>query len=174
MRRAGCVGINFTSDSTHPQMLATYRQPHRREDLIQAVTTVPRARDGGHARSAAGRPRRNARNGRPRRSPASRACRPDCAGAALGIRIYPGTRMADAGGGGRAAGKQSRPAPALRGSDRPAAADVLHFSGAGRAAGTAGPRLDRRRPAVLSAGRGNGRRRRNPRPAITTTTPIER
>ena len=37
MRRAGCVGINFTSDSTHPAMLSVYRQPHRREDVALAV-----------------------------------------------------------------------------------------------------------------------------------------
>ena len=31
------IGINFTSDSTHPKMLATYRQPHRRKNLAQTV-----------------------------------------------------------------------------------------------------------------------------------------
>jgi len=37
MRRAGCVGINFTGDSASADMLARYRQPHRREDLVSAV-----------------------------------------------------------------------------------------------------------------------------------------
>ena len=37
MARAGCVGINFTSDSANPAMLAAYRQPHRKEHLAEAV-----------------------------------------------------------------------------------------------------------------------------------------
>ncbi|MHC4520810.1 MAG: B12-binding domain-containing radical SAM protein, partial [Planctomycetota bacterium] len=32
MRRAGCVGIDFTGDSASAAMLATYRQPHRAAD----------------------------------------------------------------------------------------------------------------------------------------------
>ena len=37
MRRAGCVGINFTGDSASPAMLAAYRQLHGRDDLAAAV-----------------------------------------------------------------------------------------------------------------------------------------
>lgn len=37
MRQAGCVGINFTSDSAHAGMLATYGHQHRYEDLASAV-----------------------------------------------------------------------------------------------------------------------------------------
>ncbi len=37
MRRAGCVGINFTADAADADMLATYGHPHRREDLGRAV-----------------------------------------------------------------------------------------------------------------------------------------
>ncbi len=92
MRRAGCVGINFTSDSTHPQMLATYRQLHCREDLIQAVT---RCRTHGIAVML------DLLLGGPGETPETVAetvtsilrMEPDCAGAALGIRIYPGTQM---------------------------------------------------------------------------------
>jgi radical SAM superfamily enzyme YgiQ (UPF0313 family) len=92
MRRAGCVGINFTSDSTHPQMLATYRQPHRREDLSQAVS---RCRAHGIAVML------DLLLGGPGETPATvaetvadmKSMSPDCVGAALGIRIYPGTRM---------------------------------------------------------------------------------
>jgi len=92
MRRAGCVGINFTSDSTHPQMLATYRQPHRREDLIQAVTNC---RTYGIAVML------DLLLGGPGETPETAAetvasiksMAPDCAGAALGVRIYPGTQM---------------------------------------------------------------------------------
>ncbi len=95
MRRAGCVGINFTGDSASAQMLSTYRQPHRAEDLATAVRLC-RAHDikvmidlllGG-----------------PGETPETAAetihfikeIAPDCAGAPLGIRVYPGTGMADA------------------------------------------------------------------------------
>ncbi len=37
MRRAGCVGINFTGDAASAAMLAAYRQPHRAADLAQNV-----------------------------------------------------------------------------------------------------------------------------------------
>ncbi|MBN1855051.1 MAG: radical SAM protein [Pirellulales bacterium] len=93
MRRAGCVGINFTSDAAHPQMLAAYRQPHRKEDLDrvvrlcrkQGITVMLDMLLGG-----------------PGETPetiqytveAFRQIDPDCAGAALGVRIYPNTGMA--------------------------------------------------------------------------------
>lgn len=37
MRRAGCVGINFTTDSASDAVLAAYRQPHRLADIEAAV-----------------------------------------------------------------------------------------------------------------------------------------
>ncbi|MDZ7616504.1 MAG: cobalamin-dependent protein, partial [Patescibacteria group bacterium] len=37
MRRAGCVGINFTSDAASQTMLSAYGQPHRPADLANAV-----------------------------------------------------------------------------------------------------------------------------------------
>ena len=92
MRRAGCVGINFTSDSTHPKMLAAYRQTHGREDLVQAVT---RCRAHGIAVML------DLLLGGPGETPETvadtvagiKSTSPDCAGAALGVRIYPGTQM---------------------------------------------------------------------------------
>jgi radical SAM superfamily enzyme YgiQ (UPF0313 family) len=92
MRRAGCVGINFTSDSTHPAMLSVYRQPHRREDITLAVA---RCRAQGITVML------DLLLGGPGETPETvaesianiKAMEPDSVGAALGIRLYPGTRM---------------------------------------------------------------------------------
>jgi radical SAM superfamily enzyme YgiQ (UPF0313 family) len=94
MAVAGCVGINFTSDAAHPGMLATYRQPHSREDLAQAVKLC---RQHGMAVML------DLLLGGPSETPRTVAetirfvkqIDPDCAGAALGVRIYPGTAMAE-------------------------------------------------------------------------------
>jgi len=93
MAAAGCVGINFTSDAAHPAMLATYRQPHRREDLAQVVKLCRR---NGMAVML------DLLLGGPGETPQTVAetirfvkrIDPDCAGAALGVRVYPGTVMA--------------------------------------------------------------------------------
>jgi radical SAM superfamily enzyme YgiQ (UPF0313 family) len=95
MRRAGCVGINFTGDSTNPQMLATYRHPHRREDIALAVR---RCRTYGIAVML------DLLLGGPGETPetvaesiaALKQIDPDCAGAALGLRILPGTPLQSA------------------------------------------------------------------------------
>jgi len=92
MKRAGCVGINFTADAAAEAMLATYRQPHRREDLATAVRLC---RERGIAVML------DLMLGGPGETPETAAdtigfvkqIDPDCAGAALGIRIYPGTAM---------------------------------------------------------------------------------
>jgi len=92
MRAAGCVGINFTSDAAHPAMLAAYRQPHRAEDLAQAVTLCRR-----HGITVMF----DMLLGGPGETPETLAetiavfqrLDPDCAGAALGIRVYPDTPL---------------------------------------------------------------------------------
>jgi len=94
MAAAGCVGINFTGDAAHPAMLATYRQPHRQEDLAQAVKLC---RSSGMAVML------DLLLGGPGETPQTVAetirfvkqIDPDCAGAALGVRVYPGTAMAE-------------------------------------------------------------------------------
>ena len=94
MAAAGCVGINFTSDAAHPAMLATYRQPHRQEDLAQAVKLC---RQNGMAVML------DLLLGGPGETPQTvaetirfvKGIDPDCAGAALGVRVYPGTAMAE-------------------------------------------------------------------------------
>lgn len=94
MRRAGCVGINFTGDSANAAMLATYRQPHCREDLSNAVRLC---REQGIAVMF------DLLLGGPGETPETaaetiefvRRIGPDCAGASLGLRLYPQTGMID-------------------------------------------------------------------------------
>jgi radical SAM superfamily enzyme YgiQ (UPF0313 family) len=93
MRRAGCVGIDFTADSASPDLLVAYRQPHRQADLAEAVAACRR-----HGIAVM----LDLLLGGPGETPASvaetldfiRRIDPDCAGAALGVRLYPGTLMA--------------------------------------------------------------------------------
>jgi radical SAM superfamily enzyme YgiQ (UPF0313 family) len=95
MRKAGCVGINFTGDSASEIMLGTYRQPHRKENLAAAVRLC---RENGMKAMI------DLLLGGPGETPQTAAetidfiksIAPDCAGASLGIRVYPGTGMATA------------------------------------------------------------------------------
>jgi len=95
MRRAGCVGINFTGDSASDAMLQMYRQPHRAADLENAVCLC---RENGIKVMI------DLLLGGPGETPDTVArtiefvkkVNPDCAGASLGIRIYPGTGMVEA------------------------------------------------------------------------------
>jgi radical SAM superfamily enzyme YgiQ (UPF0313 family) len=92
MSRAGCVGIDFTGDSACRRMLSVYRQPHSKEDLASAVRLC---RDNGIKVMV------DLLLGGPGETPETVAqtidfvkhIEPDCAGAALGVRIYPGTEM---------------------------------------------------------------------------------
>jgi len=95
MRKAGCVGINFTGDSASATMLSTYRQPHRSKDLAMAVRLC---RENGMKVMI------DLLLGGPGETPQTAAetinfiksISPDCAGASLGIRVYPSTGMVDA------------------------------------------------------------------------------
>jgi len=92
MRRAGCLGINFTGDSASPKMLAAYAQPHRAPDLANAVNLC---------RKHSIRCMIDLLLGGPGETPESLAetisfiktINPDCAGASLGVRIYPHTPL---------------------------------------------------------------------------------
>ena len=93
MRRAGCVGIDFTGDSAAATMLESYRQPHRAADLARAVTLC---RENGITVMIdllLGGPGETAET-----LAESVTCLkridPDCVGAGLGLRIYPGTPAA--------------------------------------------------------------------------------
>jgi len=93
MSKAGCVGIDFTGDSASPSMLKTYGQTHRKEDLASAVRLC---------RENNIKVMIDLLLGGPRETPQTIAqtidfikeINPDCAGAPLGVRIYPGTEMA--------------------------------------------------------------------------------
>ena len=94
MRRAGCAGIDFTGDSASETMLATYRHPHRQDDLGRAVRLC---REHGIAVMV------DLLLGGPGETPETlaetisflKSAGPDCVGAALGVRVYPGTAMAE-------------------------------------------------------------------------------
>jgi len=92
MSRAGCVGIDFTGDSASPLMLRTYRQKHLVADIASAVRLC---RTHGITVMI------DLLLGGPGETPETAAetiefirhIEPDCAGAALGVRVYPGTEM---------------------------------------------------------------------------------
>ena len=94
MKQAGCVGIDFTADSAAEAMLAMYRQPHRRQDVATAVRLC---REQGIAVIL------DLLLGGPGETPDTvadtigfvKSVGPDCAGAALGLRVYSGTPLAD-------------------------------------------------------------------------------
>jgi len=94
MRGAGCVGINFTGDSAAEAMLRTYRQPHGREDLTKAVRLCRERGIAVMIDLLLGGPGETAET-LAETIAFIKEIGPDCAGAALGVRIYPGTAMAE-------------------------------------------------------------------------------
>jgi radical SAM superfamily enzyme YgiQ (UPF0313 family) len=92
MAQAGCVGIDFTGDSGSELMLRTYRQQHRREDLAAAVKLCRMNKIAVMIDLLLGGPGETTRTVR-ETIEFIKQIGPDCAGAALGIRVYPGTPM---------------------------------------------------------------------------------
>lgn len=94
MRRAGCVGINFTGDSADPRMLRVYGQTHGPSDIGE---TVRLCRTHGITCMV------DLLLGAPGETPETVAnsisrlkeIGPDAVGAALGLRLYPQTRLAE-------------------------------------------------------------------------------
>ncbi|MBP8303990.1 MAG: radical SAM protein [Phycisphaerae bacterium] len=92
MRRAGCVGINFTTDAACPEMLAVYSQPYAREAIVQAIRLCR-----GHGMAVM----TDMLLGGPGETPQTlaqtiafmRQVGPDGVGTSLGVRIYPDTEM---------------------------------------------------------------------------------
>ncbi|MBN2456186.1 MAG: cobalamin-dependent protein [Sedimentisphaerales bacterium] len=92
MHRAGCVGIDFTGDSACPSMLKTYRQAHGKEELGWAVN---------FCRTNGIRVMIDLLLAGPGETYETltetiefvKHINPDCVGAPVGIRIYPGTAM---------------------------------------------------------------------------------
>lgn len=93
MAAAGCAGINFTGDAAGEAMLASYGQPHRADDLQRAVGLC---RENGIACMIdllLGGPGETPETARESIEQIKRFS-PDCVGAALGLRVYPGTAAA--------------------------------------------------------------------------------
>jgi radical SAM superfamily enzyme YgiQ (UPF0313 family) len=92
MAQAGCAGIDFTGDSGSELMLRTYRQQHNREDLATAVKLCRLNNIAVMIDLLLGGPGETPRTVR-ETIEFIKQIGPDCAGAALGIRVYPGTTM---------------------------------------------------------------------------------
>jgi radical SAM superfamily enzyme YgiQ (UPF0313 family) len=92
MAQAGCVGIDFTGDSGCELMLRTYRQQHSKEDLAAAVKLCRTNNITVMIDLLLGGPGETPQTVRETIDFIKRI-EPDCAGAALGVRIYPGTVM---------------------------------------------------------------------------------
>ncbi len=92
MAQAGCVGINFTGDSGCESMLRAYRQRHSRDDLATAVKLCRLNNIAVMIDLLLGGPGETPQTAR-ETIDFIKQINPDCAGAALGVRIYPGTAM---------------------------------------------------------------------------------
>jgi len=92
MAQAGCVGIDFTGDSGCESMLRTYCQRHSRNDLAAAVKLCRSNNIAVMIDLLLGGPDETPQTLR-ETIDFIKEIDPDCAGAALGIRIYPGTAM---------------------------------------------------------------------------------
>jgi radical SAM superfamily enzyme YgiQ (UPF0313 family) len=92
MQRGGCVGIDFTTDAASPAMLKTYRQRYNQDDIEKAVKICRDKRITVMTDLLLGGP------GETPETIADtiafmKKVNPDCAGAGVGVRIYPDTGM---------------------------------------------------------------------------------
>jgi len=93
LRQAGCVGIDFTTDSAHPAMLQTYGQPYTTKEIARAISLC-RSHDLAVMMDML--------TGGPGETPETLAetiafmkeVAPDGVGCGMGIRVYPGTAIA--------------------------------------------------------------------------------
>jgi radical SAM superfamily enzyme YgiQ (UPF0313 family) len=92
MARAGCVGIDFTGDSACESMLRTYRQQHCKEDLAASVQLCRRNGITVMIDLLLGGPGETQKTVR-ETIDFIKKIDPDCAGATLGMRVYPRTAM---------------------------------------------------------------------------------
>ena len=94
MARAGCVGINFTGDSACAEMLRTYCKGHTAEDLASAVKLCRSNNIAVMIDLLLGGPGETIQTARQTIEFIKRI-NPDCAGATLGVRLYPGTPISE-------------------------------------------------------------------------------
>ena len=92
MSKAGCAGIDFTGDSACESMLKTYRQRHNRDDLETAVRLCRENNIAVMIDLLLGGPGETRETVR-ETIEFIKQINPDCAGATLGMRIYPRTAM---------------------------------------------------------------------------------
>jgi radical SAM superfamily enzyme YgiQ (UPF0313 family) len=94
MRQAGCVGINFTGDSACLSMLNTYKKSHVKEDMASAVGLCRQNGIKVMIDLLLGGPGETAETVS-QTIDYIKQINPDCSGAPVGIRIHPGTAIAD-------------------------------------------------------------------------------
>ena len=94
MKNAGCAGIDFTTDSANEDMLKKYRQPHKRNDIDKAVRLCRQNGITVMLDLLLGGPGETTQTAADTINFLKRIG-PDCVGAPVGVRIYPGTAMAD-------------------------------------------------------------------------------
>jgi len=94
MAQAGCAGIDFTGDSACSSILKTYKQQHNKEDLASAVRICRLNNIAVMIDLLLGGPGETLQTIQ-ETIDFIKKINPDCAGAALGIRIYPGTYMGE-------------------------------------------------------------------------------
>ena len=92
MALAGCVGIDFTGDSGSELMLRTYHQQHTRDDLARAVRLCRMNNIKVMIDLLLGGPGETSRTVH-ETIEFIKHIGPDCAGAALGLRVYPRTAL---------------------------------------------------------------------------------
>jgi tryptophan 2-C-methyltransferase len=93
MRQAGCVGINFGADSGCDRMLAVLGRGYRSDAIGHAVTACRRAGIAVMLDLLIGGPGEDEASVRESIA-VIKSVDPDRAGAAVGVRVYPGTRLA--------------------------------------------------------------------------------
>jgi radical SAM superfamily enzyme YgiQ (UPF0313 family) len=94
MRRAGCTGINFGTDSGDDRMLKLLGRDFRAGDILR---TARLCRDAGVAVmfDLLIGPPGETRESIVRTVSLMKQAEPDCAGVAVGVRVYPGTELAN-------------------------------------------------------------------------------
>jgi radical SAM superfamily enzyme YgiQ (UPF0313 family) len=93
MKKSGCVGVDFTADSASGIMLGNYKDAHSASDLAEAVTFCQDNDIAVMLDLLLGGP------GETKETLTEtieyvKEISPDCVGAGLGVRVYPGTEMA--------------------------------------------------------------------------------
>ncbi|MCC7176190.1 MAG: radical SAM protein [Bryobacterales bacterium] len=94
MQRAGCAGINFGADSGDPEMLARLGRGFKPEDILNAARWTRECGMAVMLDLLLGAPGETAES-LARTVELVRKAEPDRAGVSVGVRVYPGTRLAE-------------------------------------------------------------------------------